>query len=131
MEHRAYQPLLPAGNKYLQQKWDNASYDLHRKKVQSNTSLWCLIVLFLQTLNLSFYFSYKLRTLLIVCVCMFVCVLKVMSAKPTIKTTPPQTYGHLALKLKKQKVAVHVLSSSHFMSIRWQQRFLSSSEASN
>lgn len=35
MQHRAYQPLLPAGNKYLQQKWDNASYDLHRKKVRS------------------------------------------------------------------------------------------------
>uniref|UniRef100_A0A8D0CR11 CFAP97 domain containing 2 n=1 Tax=Sander lucioperca TaxID=283035 RepID=A0A8D0CR11_SANLU len=32
MAHLAYQPLLPAGNKYLQQKWDKASYDLHRGK---------------------------------------------------------------------------------------------------
>ncbi|KAK2840054.1 hypothetical protein Q5P01_013794 [Channa striata] len=35
MQHRAYQPLLPSGNKYLQQKWDKASYDLHRQKVKS------------------------------------------------------------------------------------------------
>lgn len=34
MAHLAYQPLLPAGNKYLQQKWDKASYDLHRGKVR-------------------------------------------------------------------------------------------------
>nr|XP_046259482.1 sperm axonemal maintenance protein CFAP97D1 [Scatophagus argus] len=60
MTHLAYQPLLPTGNKYLQQKWDKASYDLHRRKVKS--------------------------------------------AKPTINTTPPKTYGHLALKLKKQKL---------------------------
>ncbi|XP_042350718.1 uncharacterized protein CFAP97D2 [Plectropomus leopardus] len=58
--HLAYQPLLPAGNKYLQQKWDKASYDLHRGKVKS--------------------------------------------AKPTINTTPPKTYSHLALKLKTQKL---------------------------
>ncbi|XP_026232805.1 uncharacterized protein CFAP97D1 [Anabas testudineus] len=60
MQHRAYQPLLPASNKYLQQKWDKASYDLHRTKVKS--------------------------------------------AKPTINTTPPETYSHLSLKLKKQKL---------------------------
>uniref|UniRef100_A0A3B4X8P9 Uncharacterized protein n=1 Tax=Seriola lalandi dorsalis TaxID=1841481 RepID=A0A3B4X8P9_SERLL len=36
MQHLAYQPLLPSGNKYLQQKWDMASYDLHRRKVRSN-----------------------------------------------------------------------------------------------
>ncbi|XP_059199521.1 sperm axonemal maintenance protein CFAP97D1 [Centropristis striata] len=35
MAHLAYQPILPAGNKYLQQKWDQASYDLHRRKVKS------------------------------------------------------------------------------------------------
>ncbi|XP_068186281.1 sperm axonemal maintenance protein CFAP97D1 isoform X2 [Antennarius striatus] len=33
--HLAYQPLLPTANKYLQQKWDKASYDLHREKVTS------------------------------------------------------------------------------------------------
>lgn len=33
MTHLAYQPLLPTGNKYLQQKWDTASYALHRGKV--------------------------------------------------------------------------------------------------
>ncbi|XP_045911011.1 sperm axonemal maintenance protein CFAP97D1 [Micropterus dolomieu] len=60
MQHLAYQPLLPTGNKYLQQKWDKASYDLHRGKVKS--------------------------------------------AKPTINTTPPKTYSHLALKLKKEKL---------------------------
>ncbi|XP_044071971.1 sperm axonemal maintenance protein CFAP97D1 [Siniperca chuatsi] len=57
IQHLAYQPLLPTGNKYLQQKWDKASYDLHRGKVKS--------------------------------------------AKSTINTTPPKTYGHLTLKLKK------------------------------
>ncbi|CAN9497592.1 unnamed protein product [Ophioblennius macclurei] len=60
MQHQAYQPLLPAGNKYLQQKWDKASYDLHRTKVKS--------------------------------------------AQPTINTTTPRTFGHLALKLKKRKL---------------------------
>ncbi|XP_029315445.1 uncharacterized protein cfap97d2 [Cottoperca gobio] len=34
MQHRAYQPLLPPENKYPQQKWDKASYDLHREKVK-------------------------------------------------------------------------------------------------
>ncbi|XP_039600719.1 sperm axonemal maintenance protein CFAP97D1 [Polypterus senegalus] len=33
--HRAYQPVLPSGNKYLQQKWDKAYYDEHIKKVKS------------------------------------------------------------------------------------------------
>ncbi|XP_071369461.1 uncharacterized protein CFAP97D2 [Centroberyx affinis] len=60
MQHLAYQPLLPTGNKYLQQKWDKASYDMHRRKVKS--------------------------------------------AKPTLNTTPPRTYGHLSVKLKKQKL---------------------------
>ncbi|XP_028993327.1 sperm axonemal maintenance protein CFAP97D1 isoform X2 [Betta splendens] len=60
MQHRAYQPLQPAGNKYLQQKWDKASYDLHRRKVES--------------------------------------------AKAVVNTSPPKTYGHLALKLKKQQL---------------------------
>ncbi|KAG8000546.1 hypothetical protein GBF38_016942 [Nibea albiflora] len=60
MTHLAYQPLLPTGNKYLQQKWDTASYELHRGKVKS--------------------------------------------AKPTINTTPPKTYSHLTLRLKKQKL---------------------------
>ncbi|XP_056294098.1 uncharacterized protein cfap97d2 [Pseudoliparis swirei] len=35
MAHRACQPLLPTGNKYLQQKWDAAAYDVHRGKVKS------------------------------------------------------------------------------------------------
>ncbi|KAG7467089.1 hypothetical protein MATL_G00149610 [Megalops atlanticus] len=60
MQHRAYQPLLPCGNKYLQHKWDKTCYDMHKKKVKS--------------------------------------------AKPTISTTPPQTYGHLQLKMKKLKL---------------------------
>nr|XP_020465062.1 uncharacterized protein C17orf105 homolog [Monopterus albus]XP_020465063.1 uncharacterized protein C17orf105 homolog [Monopterus albus]XP_020465064.1 uncharacterized protein C17orf105 homolog [Monopterus albus] len=60
MHHRAYQPLLPTGNKYLQQKWDKTLYDLHRSKVKS--------------------------------------------AKPTVNMTPPKTYGHLAVKLKKEKL---------------------------
>ncbi|XP_060091072.1 uncharacterized protein CFAP97D2 [Heteronotia binoei] len=33
--HRAYQPILPCGNKYLQQKWDKAVYEEHRKKIQA------------------------------------------------------------------------------------------------
>nr|XP_020639639.1 uncharacterized protein C17orf105 [Pogona vitticeps] len=32
--HRAYQPILPCGNKYLQQKWDIAVYEEHKKKIQ-------------------------------------------------------------------------------------------------
>ncbi|XP_024269295.1 uncharacterized protein LOC112245424 isoform X1 [Oncorhynchus tshawytscha] len=59
MQHLLYQPLLLNGNKYLQQKWDKASYEMHLRKVKS--------------------------------------------AKPTIDTTAPKTYSHLALKMKKQK----------------------------
>lgn len=33
--HRAYQPITPANNKLLKQRWDNSSYDTHRKKVGS------------------------------------------------------------------------------------------------
>ncbi|XP_053165428.1 uncharacterized protein CFAP97D2 isoform X2 [Hemicordylus capensis] len=32
--HRAYQPILPCGNKYLQQKWDQAIYEEHKKKLE-------------------------------------------------------------------------------------------------
>nr|XP_006639009.2 PREDICTED: uncharacterized protein C17orf105 homolog [Lepisosteus oculatus] len=35
MQHRAYQPVLPCGNKYLQQKWDITCYKEHRRKVKS------------------------------------------------------------------------------------------------
>lgn len=34
MSHVACRPLLPAGNKYLQQKWDKTLYELHRTKVK-------------------------------------------------------------------------------------------------
>ncbi|XP_043364324.1 uncharacterized protein CFAP97D2 isoform X2 [Dermochelys coriacea] len=32
--HRAYQPSLPCGNKYLQQKWDKANYEEHKKRLE-------------------------------------------------------------------------------------------------
>nr|XP_028562897.1 uncharacterized protein LOC114584898 [Podarcis muralis] len=32
--YRAYQPLLPATNRYLQEKWDKASYQEHCRKVE-------------------------------------------------------------------------------------------------
>lgn len=31
--HRAYQPLLPAASRYLQERWDKADYQGHRRKV--------------------------------------------------------------------------------------------------
>ncbi|GCB80112.1 hypothetical protein scyTo_0019662 [Scyliorhinus torazame] len=33
--HRAYQPILPSGSKYLQEKWDRASYHEHRRKIKA------------------------------------------------------------------------------------------------
>ena len=33
MAHQAYQPVLPCVSKYLQYKWDQSNYDMHRKKV--------------------------------------------------------------------------------------------------
>ncbi|XP_010213196.1 PREDICTED: uncharacterized protein C17orf105 homolog, partial [Tinamus guttatus] len=33
--HRAYQPALPCGNKYLQLKWDKAKYEEHKKRIQA------------------------------------------------------------------------------------------------
>ncbi|XP_040192309.1 uncharacterized protein CFAP97D2 isoform X2 [Rana temporaria] len=32
--HRAFQPILPCGNKYLQQKWDKTYYDEHKRKLE-------------------------------------------------------------------------------------------------
>ncbi|XP_035030189.2 sperm axonemal maintenance protein CFAP97D1 isoform X1 [Hippoglossus stenolepis] len=60
MQHLAHPSPFPTGNQFLQQKFDKASYDLHKRKVKSAVS--------------------------------------------TINTTPPKTYGHLDLKLKKQKL---------------------------
>ncbi|KAI1904395.1 hypothetical protein AGOR_G00005200 [Albula goreensis] len=34
--HRAYQPLKPATNKYLQQKWDQTRYEEHINKVKTS-----------------------------------------------------------------------------------------------
>ncbi|XP_050778787.1 uncharacterized protein CFAP97D2 [Gopherus flavomarginatus] len=33
--HKAYQSILPCGNKYLQQKWDKANYEEHKKRIQT------------------------------------------------------------------------------------------------
>lgn len=33
--HRAYQPITPANNKLLKQRWDMSRYDTHRRKVHS------------------------------------------------------------------------------------------------
>uniref|UniRef100_A0A3Q0SI19 Si:ch211-284k5.2 n=1 Tax=Amphilophus citrinellus TaxID=61819 RepID=A0A3Q0SI19_AMPCI len=33
--HRSYQPLKPVTNRYLQQRWDQMSYEDHRRKVSS------------------------------------------------------------------------------------------------
>ncbi|KAL8197183.1 UNVERIFIED_CONTAM: hypothetical protein K2H54_014960 [Gekko kuhli] len=32
--YRSYQPLFPAASRYLQEKWDEASYQEHRRKVE-------------------------------------------------------------------------------------------------
>ncbi|XP_067829478.1 sperm axonemal maintenance protein CFAP97D1-like isoform X2 [Heptranchias perlo] len=37
--HRAYQPIVPTSNKYLQQKWDKDDYQKHRTKVQKATAV--------------------------------------------------------------------------------------------
>ncbi|XP_019956299.2 sperm axonemal maintenance protein CFAP97D1 [Paralichthys olivaceus] len=60
MQNLTHPPPFPTGNQILQQKFDKASYDLHKRKVKS--------------------------------------------AKSTINTTPPKTYSHLTLKLKKQQL---------------------------
>lgn len=143
MQHLAYQPLLPAGNKYLQQKWDKASYDLHRRKVGSNMYLsFSLSSSFVPVkmpwppafslFKLTFFpnqlmlcwnsilyyilqpFSASEKAVIVLFVVVFSP--KVKSAKPTINMTPPKTYGHLALKLKKQKVAL-CLSSSELAAV--------------
>ncbi|XP_071945121.1 sperm axonemal maintenance protein CFAP97D1-like [Antedon mediterranea] len=33
--HRAYQPITPANNKLLKQRWDQSRFDRHRQKVQN------------------------------------------------------------------------------------------------
>ncbi|KAL2081332.1 hypothetical protein ACEWY4_023185 [Coilia grayii] len=35
MAHQSYQPVLPCVSKFLQYRWDQNSYDIHRKKVSS------------------------------------------------------------------------------------------------
>lgn len=107
-------------NKYLQQKWDKTSYDLHRMKVRSSVYLSSVPDSKYLDRNLLFE-SLKYHINLpfhLLCKCILKCVLlsplyllwsspKVKSAKPTINMTPPETYGHLALRLKKQKVALY------------------------
>ncbi|XP_030055426.1 uncharacterized protein CFAP97D2 isoform X2 [Microcaecilia unicolor] len=34
--HRSYQSILPCSNKYLQQKWDKAYYNEHKKKLEKD-----------------------------------------------------------------------------------------------
>ncbi|XP_048388298.1 uncharacterized protein CFAP97D2 isoform X3 [Stegostoma tigrinum] len=36
--YRAYQPIVPTGSKYLQEKWDRACYHEHRRKVKDAKS---------------------------------------------------------------------------------------------
>ncbi|XP_046903424.1 uncharacterized protein cfap97d2 [Hypomesus transpacificus] len=38
MQQLMYQPLLSTGNRYLQQRWDKTSYDMHRRNVVSAKS---------------------------------------------------------------------------------------------
>lgn len=33
--HRSFQPILPCGNKFLQQKWDQTYYDDHKKLIKA------------------------------------------------------------------------------------------------
>ncbi|KAM9245437.1 uncharacterized protein CFAP97D2 [Leptosomus discolor] len=33
--HRAYQPIFPCGNKYLQLEWDKAKYEEHKERIQA------------------------------------------------------------------------------------------------
>ncbi|XP_072138046.1 uncharacterized protein CFAP97D2 [Mobula birostris] len=37
--HRAYQPIVPTSNKYLQLKWDKDNYQKHRTKVENATAV--------------------------------------------------------------------------------------------
>ncbi|XP_048388297.1 uncharacterized protein LOC125453154 isoform X2 [Stegostoma tigrinum] len=34
--YRAYQPIVPTGSKYLQEKWDRACYHEHRRKLEED-----------------------------------------------------------------------------------------------
>ena len=85
--HRAYQPITPANNKLLKQRWDMSRYDTHRRKVSewntNNTG---------GTSDVNFVLS----TIIVV--------FQVQSAKAVIDNKPPQTYMHLHLKLKKLQV---------------------------
>lgn len=38
--HRAYQPLTPANNIYLRQRWDQEFYEEHRKKISLGGYIW-------------------------------------------------------------------------------------------
>lgn len=69
------QSITPFSNRLLQQKFDQAQYELHRDKVRQFSKL------FSKAFFLHFSFQVKL-------------------AVPSVKTRPPNIYPHLELKLK-------------------------------
>lgn len=123
--HRAYQPLTPANNIYLRQRWDQEFYEEHRKKISLGGYIswkqickmnihvvkschatcisirfysYCHCLLSIMVSNRSLYFRDKTKTV------------KVFwfffsTAKSVIDNKPPKTYMHLHIKLKKLQVS--------------------------
>lgn len=79
MSHRSYQPSNSCGSKLLQQRWDKAYYDEHRRLVIYNE---CVYIMY--------------------CVC--VVLAQVKSAKPMVDTSAPHKPPHVIAKWKKQQV---------------------------
>ncbi|KAI4883876.1 hypothetical protein NFI96_025742, partial [Prochilodus magdalenae] len=86
--HKAYQPLKPATNKYLQKKWDQTHYETHRKKCQK------IIVVSDQQYQHGIHdlcgmvlFSHEVK-----------------EAKPIVDTKGIRTPTHVQTKLKKAQV---------------------------
>lgn len=102
--HRAYQPLTPANNIYLRQRWDQEFYEEHRKKISLGGYIsWKQIT----RTAIAFYLLWVQTDL---------CISEIKqklwksfdffsTAKSVIDNKPPKTYMHLHIKLKKLQVS--------------------------
>lgn len=107
--HRSYQPLKPATNRYLQQRWDQNDYENHRKKVRMKVEeCWARVEVEVQMAlvsfhNISFHNSleppkHSLRL-----------PVQVSCSLPAVDNKGLRTPAHIQLKLKKLQVSRFLL----------------------
>lgn len=96
--HRSYQPLKPATNRYLQQRWDQEDYENHRRKVSRHWGEGQPDGM--KTFNLHTHTSSKLLH-----TSWLFSPVQVSTALPVVDNKGMKTPAHIQLKLKKLQVS--------------------------